>query len=85
MKETQVQDGYLVKFMCDNLWYREVKANTVSSDLFIESDLLEFLRDTDLNKDNFKKLLRQYWWDENSLIQVKITGHKRGILTGNKI
>ncbi len=69
MDELQVQDQYLIKFITDKLWYREVKANTVSPDLFIESDLLEFLRDTELNKDNFKKVLKHYWWDENALLQ----------------
>lgn len=80
MKETQVQDWYLVKFMCDKLWYREVRPNTVSPDLFIEADLLEFLKDTELNKDNFTKLLKHYGWDEDSLIQDFIKELKLRIL-----
>ncbi|MEO1263230.1 MAG: DEAD/DEAH box helicase family protein [Bacteroidota bacterium] len=64
MNELLLQEKYLVNFFCertDGLHYREVKANTVSSDfLMIEEDLKSFLRDTDDNKAAWKKLLRKF-------------------------
>ena len=72
MNELQLQDKYLVNFLCerrDGLLYRESKANTVSSELFLEADLISFLSETELNKDNYKRLLRDYAWDEKRLIQ----------------
>lgn len=67
MNELQLQDKYLTHFFCertDGLGYKEAQANTVTEDLFLEADLLTFLRDTSLNKDNFKELLRSYSNDE---------------------
>lgn len=71
MNELQLQDKYLIRFLCDKtngLNYKEVKANTVSENLFIKSDLREFLSQTSLNAGNYRKLLRQYGNDEAKLI-----------------
>lgn len=71
MNELQLQDKYLTHFFCertDGLGYKEAQANTVTEDLFLESDLLSFLRDTSLNKENFRELLRSYSNDETKAI-----------------
>jgi type I restriction enzyme, R subunit len=42
MNELDLQGGYLLNFLCsrtDGLGYKEVTANTVSSDFVIEEDL----------------------------------------------
>ena len=72
MIELQLQDKYLIRFLCDKshgLNYKEIKANTVSDNLFVRGDLQEFLSDTTLNADNYKKLLRQYKNDESKLMK----------------
>jgi len=71
MKELQLQDKYLIHFFCeraDGLGYTEAPASTVSKDLFLENDLIAFLSETTLNKDNYKKLLRKFGGDEKKLI-----------------
>lgn len=63
MKELDLQDKYLVNFLCkraDGLNYNEAKANTVSSNFFVIEDLKHFLSETELNKANYKKLLRKF-------------------------
>jgi type I restriction enzyme, R subunit len=63
MKELDIQDKYLINFLCerpDGLHYNEVKPNTVSSKLFIVEDLKEFLSNTDENKESYRKLLRKF-------------------------
>lgn len=63
MNELDLQDKYLINFLCeraDGLRYKEVKANTVSRQFFIVEDLKQFLSETSLNKDNYKKLLRKF-------------------------
>lgn len=63
MKELDLQEKYIINFLCerpDGLQYKEVKANTVSSQFFIVEDLKEFLSETTLNKDNYRKLLRKH-------------------------
>ena len=72
MIETQLQDKYLIRFLCDKshgLKYKEVKANTVSDNLFIRSDLRAFLSETSLNAENYRKLVRLYNNDENKLMK----------------
>ncbi|MEJ7859997.1 MAG: DEAD/DEAH box helicase family protein [Pyrinomonadaceae bacterium] len=71
MNELQLQDKYLIRFLCDKtngLNYKEIKANIVSDNLFVKSDLQDFLSQTTLNAEKYKKLLRQYGNDENKLI-----------------
>lgn len=71
MKELQLQDKYLIHFFCeraDGLGYNEAPASTVSQDLFLENDLISFLSDSTLNKDNYKKLLKKFGGDEKKLI-----------------
>lgn len=63
MQELDLQEKYLINFLCehpDGLQYKEAKANTVSPQFFIVEDLKEFLSETTLNKDNYKKLLRKF-------------------------
>jgi len=63
MNELDLQEKYLINFLCertDGLQYKEVKANTVSSQFFIVEDLKHFISETPLNKDNYKKLLRKF-------------------------
>lgn len=46
MIETELQNDYVVDFLCrraDGLKYREVKNTTVNNDLFIPTDLREFV------------------------------------------
>lgn len=63
MKELDLQDKYLINFLCeraDGLQYKEAKANTVSPGFFIIEDLKNFLSDTSLNKVNYRKLLKKF-------------------------
>ena len=63
MNELDLQDKYLINFICeraDGLGYKEVRANTVSPQFFIAEDLKNFISNTDANKDNYKKLRRKF-------------------------
>ena len=63
MKELDLQDKYLINFLCerpDGLHYKEAKANTVSPQFFIIEDLKHFISETELNKSNYKKLLKKF-------------------------
>ncbi|WP_109831920.1 DEAD/DEAH box helicase family protein [Reichenbachiella versicolor] len=63
MNELDLQDKYLVNFLCerpDGLRYKEAKANTVSPLFFITEDLKHFISETDLNKSNYRKLLKKF-------------------------
>lgn len=71
MKELDLQEKYLIHFLTertDGLNYKEVKANTVSTKFFIVEDLKNFISETSLNKDNYKKLLRKFNNDEKELL-----------------
>ena len=64
MNELDLQNKYLINFLCereDGLHYKEVKANTVSSQFFVVEDLKHFISETKLNKDNYRKLLRKFF------------------------
>ena len=70
MKELQLQDKYLVHFFCerkDGLNYQERPSSIVCNDLFIKSDLMAFLSETDLNKESYKNLLKDFKGDEKKL------------------
>lgn len=70
MNELDLQDKYLINFLCerpDGLLYKEVKANTVSRQFFIVEDLKQFLSQTSLNKDNYKKLLKKFGSEKDLL------------------
>jgi type I restriction enzyme R subunit len=63
MKELDLQDKYLIHFLCerpDGLRYKEAKANTVSPNFFIIEDLKHFISETELNKSNYRKLLKKF-------------------------
>lgn len=71
MKELDLQDKYLIHFLTertDGLNYKEVKANTVSSKFFIVEDLKNFISESSLNKENYRKLLRTFNNDEKQLL-----------------
>lgn len=73
MNELDLQDKYLVHFFCerpDGLQYKEAKANTVSAQFFINEDLKQFISETSLNKDNYKKLLRKFSNNEKELMNA---------------
>ena len=72
MNELDLQDKYLINFFCqraDGLLYKEVKANTVSRHFFVVEDLKQFLSETSLNKDNYRKLLHKYG-NEKALLEA---------------
>lgn len=63
MQELDLQDKYLINFLCerqDGLQYKEAKANTVSNLFFLVEDLKNFISETSLNKDNYRKLLKKF-------------------------
>ena len=63
MQELDLQDKYLINFLCDRqdgLKYKEAKANTVSNLFFLVEDLKHFISETSLNKDNYRKLLKKF-------------------------
>lgn len=73
MKELDLQDKYLINFLCerqDGLQYKEAKANTVSPQFFLVEDLKHFLSETTLNQDNYKKLLRKFGNEKDLLDAV---------------
>ena len=62
MQELDLQDKYLINFLCerqDGMQYKEAKANTVSNLFFLVEDLKHFISETSLNKDNYRKLLKK--------------------------
>ena len=80
MNELDLQDKYLVNFLCerqDGLQYKEAKANTVSPQFFLVEDLKHFLSETTLNKDNFKKLLRKFGNEKDLLDAITNELHDR--------
>ncbi|MBS1639495.1 MAG: type I restriction endonuclease subunit R [Bacteroidetes bacterium] len=63
MQELDLQDKYLINFLCerqDGMQYKEAKANTVSNLFFLVEDLKHFISETSLNKDNYRKLLKKF-------------------------
>lgn len=61
MKELDLQGDYVMNFICrrdDGLRYREVKNTQVNQDLFIPSDLEEFISST--SSKEWKRLLKKY-------------------------
>jgi type I restriction enzyme R subunit len=68
MKETELQDQFLIPFFCKNLDYQEVKPNTVNSSLIIEEDLQSFISETDLNREEYEKLLKKYQGNKQKLL-----------------
>jgi len=72
MNELHLQDKFLIPFITDNLnglGYKEVKANTITNNLIIEEDLKHFLKETELNKLNYRKLIKKYKYNEDLLIK----------------
>uniref|UniRef100_UPI00286BDA71 DEAD/DEAH box helicase family protein n=1 Tax=Armatimonas sp. TaxID=1872638 RepID=UPI00286BDA71 len=72
MNELHLQDKFLIPHLQNDLGYREVKANTVTSSLIIEEDLLEFLSESSLNKKSYEALLRKYSGNAKALLKDAI-------------
>ncbi len=72
MNELHLQDKFILPFFCDELGYREVKANTVTRSLIIEEDLQEFISETTLNRKAYEQLLKKYRGDKKLLLQELI-------------
>ena len=73
MTELELQGEYVMDFFCrraDGLGFREMKNNAVSPDLFIPSDLLEFLKEN--SRKQWQNLLRKsdYNGDEQKLLRA---------------
>lgn len=80
MNELDLQDKYLVNFICDRsdgLGYREVKANTVSPQFFIIEDLKYFISETSLNKENYRKLVRKFSTEKELMNKIIETLNQR--------
>jgi type I restriction enzyme R subunit len=80
MNELDLQDKYLINFLCerqDGLQYKEAKANTVSPQFFLVEDIKHFLSETSLNKDNYKKLLRKFGNEKDLLDAITNELHDR--------
>ncbi len=71
MNEHHLQDKFLIPFFIKNhgigLGYREVKPNTVTNSLIIESDLMEFLSESEINKQNYNKLIKKFSNNQKNL------------------
>ena len=72
MTELELQGEYVMDFFCrrsDGLGFREVKNNAVTPDLFIPSDLKEFLKEN--SRTGWRNLLRrnEYNGDERKLLR----------------
>ena len=95
MNELDLQDKYLINFLCtqpDGLLYKEVKANTVSRQFLIVEDLKHFISETSLNKDNYRKLLRKFDSEKKLLdafmefinVRIKSSMNMAIFINGNK-
>ena len=64
MNESHLQDRFIIPFFTSNppkgLGYKEVSPNTVASNLIIEEDLVDFLKNSSVNRENFSKLRRKF-------------------------
>ncbi len=72
MNELHLQDKFLIPFITDEvngLGYQEVKANTITNNLIIEEDLLQFISQSTLNQKNYQKLLKKYNRDDKELMR----------------
>lgn len=73
MNELHLQDKFLIPFFCNDLSYKEVKANTVTNSLVIEEDFQAFISETTLNKKSYEILLKKYKGNKTQLLQELIT------------
>lgn len=63
--ENDIERKNIVNFFVNDLKYIEISADLVSKDLFIKSELLNFIKEN--NSDNFKDILKEHFKnDENS-------------------
>lgn len=73
MNELHLQDRFLIPFFCNDLGFKEVKANTVTNSLIVEEDLESFISETTLNKNAYGLLLKKYKGNRARLLQELIT------------
>jgi type I restriction enzyme R subunit len=69
MNELHLQDKFLIPFFCDDLKYKEVKANTVTNSLIIEEDLEAFISETPLNRKAYESLVKKYRSNKAQLLK----------------
>lgn len=84
MIETQLQHTFVMDFLCrkeDGLQYREVKNNLVSEDLFIPSDLKEFVRLS--SPDGWRRLVQKKNGEEAALNAILAVINDRIMSAGN--
>ena len=84
MIETQIQHQFVMDFLCrkeDGLQYREVKNSLVSDDLFIPSDLKEFVRIS--SPDGWRRLVQKKNGEEEALEAIISTISDRIMSAGN--
>ena len=88
MTELELQGEYVMDFFCrrdDGLGFREVKNNSVTSDLFIPGDLLEFLKEN--SRRQWQNLLRKsdYNGDEQKLLRAVMNDIRSRIETSANV
>ena len=84
MIETQLQHQFVMDFLCrkeDGLQYREVKNNLVNDDLFIPSDLKEFVRLS--SPDGWRRLVQKKNGEEEALAAIISVISDRILSAGN--
>ena len=84
MIETQLQHQFVMDFLCrkeDGLQYREVKNNLVNDDLFIPSDLKEFVRLS--SPDGWRRLVQKKNGEEEALAAIISVISDRIMSAGN--
>jgi len=67
--ELALQKEFVIPFFIEEqsrggLGYKKVMASSISNSLIIDSDLMEFLKESELNKRNYAQLLKKYNSDE---------------------
>lgn len=86
--ETKIQQDYVMKFICraeseGGLGYRDTPPNIVSPDLFIPSQLIEFIQEA--NRFSWKALMSRYKNDEERLTGDIKEEVKRRMLTSSNV
>lgn len=84
MIETQLQHQFVMDFLCrkeDGLQYREVKNNLVNDELFIPSDLKEFVRLS--SPDGWRRLVQKKNGEEEALAAIISVISDRILSAGN--
>ena len=88
--EMALQKEFVIPFFMDyenhgGLGYNKVSANTISNNLIIKSDLISFLKESELNRRNYKQLLKKYANDEVLLIEELLIFLEEKILSARNM